>query len=172
MATHATGTRVVTTTVRVVGNSRVTPAEATHGTWRTPAAAAPAPRKTIGAPAPWRAGRGLEDVGVVLCPPAATDPEPLESGGADRPARGIAGRVAEHGAGVGAPRLMLPPPPHDLLDVRRAGCRRVGRRAELGRGDDVGRGQRAGAVAELEPGNVPRGRGVRAAPQVPDPRGA
>ena len=81
------------------------------------AAPAPAPSamssRTSSAVAP---GVGLEEVGVLGRDDRAADPEPLEPGGVDEPAGGVAGRVAEHRAGVGAAGLVLAPPAHDLGD--------------------------------------------------------
>ena len=65
-------------------------------------------------PRPGRSWRASSDT---TAPP---DPEALEPGGVDHPARGVAGRVAEHRPGVGAAGLVLAPPPHDLGQRRLA----------------------------------------------------
>ena len=62
------------------------------------------------------AGLGLEEVGVLLGDDRAADAQTLQPRRLDEPARAVARRVAEHGAGVLAAGLVLASPAHDLVD--------------------------------------------------------
>ena len=94
--------------------------------WRRAPVAAPraSRRRTSSAVAP---GFGLEEVGVLRRHHRAADPQALEPERVDEPAGGVAGRVGEHRAGVGAAGLVLAPPAHDLGDLG-LGARRRRRR--------------------------------------------
>ncbi len=70
---------------------------------------------------------GLDEVGVLGRHLRAAVPQSLAPREIDESARRVVGRVHEDRSGVGTPRLVLAPPPHDLGD------RRLGRLAVAGR---------------------------------------
>jgi hypothetical protein len=81
---------------------------------------------------------------VLLRHDRAAEPQTLATGGLDEPARGVVGRVGEHGSRVLTSGLVLAAPAHDLVDAFGTRRRIVVPAGELGTEHD-----RAGSQGRL-----------------------